>query len=131
MYSLIPCELIKVSNSIKTAARANNPNSFGSSFLESIATTTRLYTILKAMLEKIHNDSDRIFEVLFLIDADQFIFALEAAEAELTAARIEVEGLKSDYRQYGAELKEADERIRLHKLKLKRICFALSSQEIA
>jgi membrane fusion protein (multidrug efflux system) len=59
-------------------------------------------------------------EVLFLIDADQFTFALEAAEAELTAARIEVEGLKSDYRQYGAELKEAKQRIRLHKLKLKR-----------
>ena len=59
-------------------------------------------------------------EVLFLIDADRFTFALEAAEAELAAARIEVDGLKSDYRQYGAELKEASERIRLHKLKLQR-----------
>jgi membrane fusion protein (multidrug efflux system) len=59
-------------------------------------------------------------EVLFLIDADHFTFALEAAKAELTAARIEVEGLKSDYRQYNAELKEANQRIRLHQLKLKR-----------
>lgn len=59
-------------------------------------------------------------EVLFLIDQDRFTFALEAAEAELSAARIEVDGLKSDYRQYGGELKEANERIRLHKRKLQR-----------
>ena len=59
-------------------------------------------------------------EVLFLIDQDRFTFALEAAEAELSAARIEVDGLKSDYRQYGGELKEATERIRLHKRKLQR-----------
>lgn len=59
-------------------------------------------------------------EVLFLIDQDRFTFALEAAEAELSAARIEVDGLKSDYRQYGGELKEANERIRLHERKLQR-----------
>ena len=59
-------------------------------------------------------------DLLFQIDSDKYQFALEAAEAELAAAKIVVEGLKSDYRQYGAELKEASERIRLNELKLQR-----------
>lgn len=59
-------------------------------------------------------------DLLFRISPDQFLFALEAAEADLAAAHLEVEGLKSDYRQYGVELKEANERIRFNELKLNR-----------
>ena len=59
-------------------------------------------------------------DLLFRISPDQYQFALEAAEADLAAARLEVEGLKSDYRQYGVELKEANERIRFNELKFDR-----------
>lgn len=59
-------------------------------------------------------------DLLFRITSKQYGYALNAAEAELAAARIEVEGLKSDYRQYGAELKEAKERILLNQLKVER-----------
>lgn len=59
-------------------------------------------------------------DLLFRISPDQFQFALEAAEADLAAARLEVEGLKSNFRQYGVELKEANERIRFNELKFER-----------
>ncbi len=59
-------------------------------------------------------------DLLFRITSKQYGYILNAAEAELAAARIEVEGLKSDYRQYGAELKEAKERILLNQLKVER-----------
>lgn len=59
-------------------------------------------------------------DLLFSISPDQFQFALAAAEAELAATRLYVEGLKSDYREYGVELKEAGERLRLANLKLER-----------
>lgn len=59
-------------------------------------------------------------DLLFRINPDQFVYALEAAEAELAAARISVDEMKSDFRQYGVELKEARERMRFNQLKFDR-----------
>ncbi len=59
-------------------------------------------------------------DLLFRVNPDQFVYALEAAEADLATARIAVDGLKSDFRQYGVELKEARERVLFNQLKLDR-----------
>ncbi len=68
----------------------------------------------------VENQSVKAGDLLFQINPDQYIYALEAAEADLATARITVEGLKSDFRQYGVELKEAGERLHFNQLKLDR-----------
>jgi len=59
-------------------------------------------------------------DLLFRINPDQYVYALEAAEAELAAAQIAVDELKSDFRQYAVELNEAGERMRFNQLKFDR-----------
>lgn len=74
-YSGIPCEPKNVRNSIKTPASATNPNSFGSSCLESIPITIRFKIAVKITLLKIQKVLETIFEVL-LLDLITFIFDL-------------------------------------------------------
>lgn len=73
IYSGIPCEPKNVKNCIKTPARATNPNSFGSSCLESIAITITFKIDVKTILLKIQKVLETIFEVL-LLDLITFIF---------------------------------------------------------
>ena len=62
-YSGMPCEPKKVKNCIKTAASATNPNSFGSSCLESIAITIIFKIDVKTTLLNIQKVLETIFDV--------------------------------------------------------------------
>ena len=81
---------------------------------------TPITTIVEGpVIEVAVTENQRVKEgdLLFRISPDLYHFTLEAAEADLAAAKMRVEGLKSDYRQYGVELNEARERIRFNELK--------------
>jgi len=84
---------------------------------------TPITTIVEGpVVEVAVTENQRVKEgdLLFRISPDLYHFALEAAEADLALAKLRVEGLKSDFRQYSVELNEAKERIRFNELKFER-----------
>ena len=67
-----------------------------------------------------NNQSVKTGDLLFKLDQELFNIAVDSAEAQYATAAASVEELKSTFRLLNTELKEAEERVKLNRLKFER-----------